>query len=116
MPFGYEPHMPVDVVFNAVEDLVEYASLANQPFSDRQAVSKAYNVFNKTRHFVQAITEWNRRPDNEKTMANLKLTFAARNVNSKNLQDQLSLALISTIVPTLFVKSLRECNRPSYLH
>ena len=75
MPFGHEPHMPGDGVFNAVEDLVEYTSLANQPFSDCQAVSKTYNVFNKTCRFVQAITEWNRRPNNEKTMANLKLHF-----------------------------------------
>lgn len=67
--------MPVDVVFNAVEDLLEYATMAQQPFSDRQAVAKAYNVFNKTRRFDRAITEWNRRPVVEKTMLNLKTHF-----------------------------------------
>ena len=72
---GYQATMPVDVVFNAVEDLLEYASMAHQPFSDRQAVAKAYNVFNKTRRFDRAITEWNRRPVAEKTMVNLKTHF-----------------------------------------
>ena len=49
---GYQAHtMPVDVVFNAVEDILEYTSMALQPFSDRQAVAKAYNVFNKTSRF-----------------------------------------------------------------
>ena len=72
---GYEAHMPVDVVFNAVADLLEYASMAQQPFSDRQSVAKAYNVFNKTRRFDRAITEWNRRPLAEKTMLNLKTHF-----------------------------------------
>ena len=52
---GYQAHMPVDVVLNAVEDLLEYASMAQQPFSDRQAVAKAYNVFNKTRLFHHRI-------------------------------------------------------------
>ena len=41
----YQASMPVDVVFNAVEDLLKYATMAHQPFSDRQAVVKAYNVF-----------------------------------------------------------------------
>lgn len=36
-----ELFMPVDVVFNAVEDLLEYATMAHQPFSDRQAVAIA---------------------------------------------------------------------------
>ena len=72
---GYQATMPVDVVFNAVEDLLEYAAMAQQPFSDRQAVAKAYIVFNKTRRFDRAITEWNRRPVVEKTMLNLKTHF-----------------------------------------
>jgi hypothetical protein len=72
---GYQAHMPVDIVFNAVEDLLEYASMAQQPFSDRQAVAKAYNVFNKTRRFDRAITEWNRLPVPEKTLENLKIHF-----------------------------------------
>jgi hypothetical protein len=72
---GYQAHMPVDVVFNAVEDLLEYASMAQQPFSDCQAVAKAYNIFNKTHCFDRAFTEWNRRNPNKKTMANLKTHF-----------------------------------------
>ncbi len=72
---GYQASMPVDVVFNAVEDLVEYVNMANQPFSNKQTVAKAYNVFNKTRRFDRAITEWNRRPAAEKTMENLKTHF-----------------------------------------
>ena len=38
---NYEAHMPVDVVFNAVEGIIEYAGLAHQPFSWSPGCSKS---------------------------------------------------------------------------
>jgi len=72
---SYNPRLPIDVVFNAVEDYVDFAELALQPMSQLQSISKAYIVINKTRRFKTAITEWNRRPTADKTWINFKTHF-----------------------------------------
>ena len=70
--------MPVDIVCNAIEDLLKYANMTNQLFSDSQTVAKLYNVLNKTCCFDRAITKWNhhRQPVAERTSTeNLKIHF-----------------------------------------
>jgi hypothetical protein len=73
--FSYHPGQPVDVVFNAVDDLVEFADLAGQPMSQRQTISRAYVILHKTNQFDRAITEWNRKLPVEKTWINFKTHF-----------------------------------------
>jgi hypothetical protein len=63
------------MVFNAVEDFVDFAELASQPISQSQTVAKAYTILNKTRSFKMAITEWNRKTDLEKTWIAFKAHF-----------------------------------------
>jgi excinuclease UvrABC ATPase subunit len=63
----YHAKYLIDQVFNAVKDFVEFVSLAQQPISQRQTIAKAYLVLNKTGCFKQAITEWNRKTDLQKT-------------------------------------------------
>ena len=60
---------------NAVEDYIDFAELALQPMSQRQSISKAYIVINKTRRFKSAITEWNRRLEADRTWINFKTHF-----------------------------------------
>ena len=43
----YHPRQPVDIVFNAVEDLSDYAEMANSPYTQNQLIGKAYSKFNK---------------------------------------------------------------------
>ena len=71
----YHPRQPVDIVFNTVEDLVDYAEMANSPFSQSQIIGKAYSKFNKTGLLSIAINEWNRKPDVQKTWIALKDHF-----------------------------------------
>jgi hypothetical protein len=47
---------PIDTVFNAVEDFVDFAKLAEQPLTQRQTVARAYTILNNTRCFKTAIT------------------------------------------------------------
>ena len=47
----YDPVTPVDNVFNKIEDLLQYGDMANCPYSHPQAISKAYNILNKTKKF-----------------------------------------------------------------
>ena len=52
----YIPRMPIDNVFNAVEDLVEFADLGCLPMTETQTIARAYIIINKTSRFKEAIT------------------------------------------------------------
>jgi hypothetical protein len=71
----YDTALPIDTIFNAVEDLMEYAELANQPYTQRQAVAKAYTIINKTGRFKEAIKAWNRRTPLQQTWIAFKDEF-----------------------------------------
>jgi hypothetical protein len=72
----YHPRHPVDLVFNAVEDLADYADMATTgAFTQTQIIGKAYSQFNRTGLLSQAITEWNRKPDVQKTWITFKTHF-----------------------------------------
>ena len=44
----YATVTPVDHVINKIKDLLKYGYRANCPYSHPQAISKAYNILNKT--------------------------------------------------------------------
>jgi hypothetical protein len=46
----YNTQYPIDTVFNAVEDYVDFAELDSQPLTQQQIIAKAYVILNKTRH------------------------------------------------------------------
>jgi hypothetical protein len=71
----YNTKYPIDIVFNAVEDYVDFAELGQQPLTQRQTIAKAYVILNKTRRFKNDITEWNRKPEIQKTWINFKTHF-----------------------------------------
>jgi hypothetical protein len=71
----YNPQQPIDVVFNAVEDYVDFADLGHQALSPQQTIGKAYVIINKTRRFKNDITAWNRLPEMQKTWPSFKDHF-----------------------------------------
>jgi uncharacterized phage-associated protein len=71
----YNTQLPIDIVFNAVKDCVDFADLANQTQTASQTIAKAYVILNKTRHFKNDITAWNHRPEIEKTWEAFKTHF-----------------------------------------
>jgi type II secretory pathway component PulJ len=71
----YNIQHPIDTVFNAVEDYVDFAELGSQPLTQRQIIAKAYVILNKTRRFRNDITDWNRRVEADKTWPNFKTHF-----------------------------------------
>ena len=72
---NYNVKYPIDMVFNAVEEFVDFADLAQQPVTQRQTVAKAYTILNKTRRFKTPITEWNRLPSAQQTWLEFKIHF-----------------------------------------
>ena len=71
----YNTQLPIYIVFNAVKDYVNFTDLANQTLTSSQTAAKAYVILNKTRHFKNDITDWNRRPEADKTWENFKTHF-----------------------------------------
>ena len=68
----YDPTQPIDTVFAAVEDLNDFAELAQSPFSQKQTINLAYIIINKCGRFPEDIKNWNKRPIVEQTWINFK--------------------------------------------
>jgi hypothetical protein len=73
--FAYDPITPIDVVFNQVEDLVEYGEMANCEFTMHQTVNIAYAILNRTTKFRESIQTWNCLPVLQKTWIAFKIHF-----------------------------------------
>jgi hypothetical protein len=71
----YNPKTPIDTVFNAVDDLADFASLGMQPLTEGQIIAKAYIIINNTRRFKLPINEWNRKPAADKNWNSFKTHF-----------------------------------------
>lgn len=95
---------PIDTIYHKIEDLAEYAELAYAPMTQAQTMNIAYNVINRTGRFDNAIREWNRLPQVQKTWINLKnhfrtaqaelresgkLTIAEAGFHNANLVDEI---------------------------
>jgi hypothetical protein len=72
---NYNARYPTDLVFNAVEDFVDFADLAKQPVTQRQTVAKAYTILNKIGCFKTAIIKWNCKQDIQQTWIAFKDHF-----------------------------------------
>jgi hypothetical protein len=44
----YNTQLPIDIVFNAVEDYFDFTDLAKQTLTSSQTIAKAYAILNKT--------------------------------------------------------------------
>jgi hypothetical protein len=73
--FTYDPITPIDVVFNAIEDLVEYGEMARCTHTMAQTINIAYCILNRTTKFRDSIKIWNRLPTLHKTLISFKLHF-----------------------------------------
>jgi hypothetical protein len=67
--------LPVDVVFNAVDDLVDLAEHAGSALTDQQMIDLAYQVLSKETLLRDDLRLWNRKPQADKTWANMLTNF-----------------------------------------
>ena len=65
----------IDIIFDAVEDLVEIGELAGRPYFTQQIINLGYIILSKNRMLRSDIQKWVRRPENKKKWANFKTTF-----------------------------------------
>jgi len=71
----YNVHLPIDNVFETVEELVQYAIYAKDPLTPTQTVTYGYLLLLNTGRFATSITEWNRRTDAERDWAQFQTFF-----------------------------------------
>ena len=57
---SYSLSQPIDITFNALDDLADYADLSDTPFTQCQIISKAVVILNHTQCFEQALLAWKR--------------------------------------------------------
>lgn len=103
--FVYDTQTPVDTVFNKITWFQDLCELCNNTKTDRQLVAIAYIIFNRTRVFMDALLDWNKKSIINKTYVNFKkhmrssyhalnevgaLTIQDSSINQANLIQELS--------------------------
>ena len=130
---AYSLSQPIDIIFNALDDLADYAEISDTPFSEHQIMGKAFMILNRTQCFQQALLTWQRRGRLQQTWTNFKPFFheahkELRSVSNFTLEEaqhhQERANLVAEVVqgiqnalpPTIFDQSLPTDSRtPSEL-
>ena len=71
----YSIVMPVDVVFDAIEDLSDLAEHGMSPITSQKQIDMAYLILAKEPLLRQDLLTWNRRPAADKTWTNMMTHF-----------------------------------------
>ena len=58
--FDYDPHTPVDKVFNKITLLQDLCIITHNNKTDKQLCQMAYLIFNCTRAFMDSLKKWNK--------------------------------------------------------
>ena len=95
----YDPTTPLDTILNPIDDLVDYATAANSPYSNEQTINFAYIILLNTGKFSSYIREWNRKPPDVKNWINFKTFF-------RNAQSELNDTSDLTVQETNFQANL----------
>jgi hypothetical protein len=72
---AFDISMPVDTVFNAIDDLADLAEHANSALSHQQMMDLAYVIFSKHPILQQDLRAWNRMTACQRTWANMITHF-----------------------------------------
>jgi hypothetical protein len=71
----FDISQPVDILFNAIEDLSALATHASSPMSNQQMIDMAYVIFAKQPILQQDLRAWKRFPPVDRTWANMITHF-----------------------------------------
>ena len=72
---AYDPNLPIETLFDQVENAVDFAAAANTPYSPEQVVATAYQLVYATGIFLDDCKIWKRRPEAYKTWGHFKIDF-----------------------------------------
>jgi hypothetical protein len=71
----YDPSQAIGNIFTAVDELADFAELARNIITQRQCLSRAYLILNRSGKLKEAITEWNRKTIANQNWINFKVHF-----------------------------------------
>lgn len=72
----YDPNEPFGSFVKCIKDIMQVVEAAGCACALEQITSKAYNLINKSQAHPDGYREWKRKPNNEKSWANLKRHFS----------------------------------------
>ena len=76
MKTPYDPNLPIETLFDQVEDAMEFAVAGKAPYIPQQIVNIAFNIIFQTGTFSDECKMWKRRPEAQKTWEQFKTFFA----------------------------------------
>ena len=82
----YEATDTMEVLFDQIEDVIEFADNAKQPYSPEQVLRIAYNLIFKCEEFERECKKWTEKPTNGKTWANFKTYFTRAHKRMRDLR------------------------------
>ena len=100
----YDTRVPIDTIFNAIEDLEELAMLSMSPYTPPQIVNMGFIIMNNHRLLRSDVRKWIRKPAPDKTWANFKLHFTQAHVELRETSpsaDELGFHSASALVDTI---------------
>ena len=71
----YDPAQPIDIIFNSIDDLVEYARGAEVGLTQSQSINIVLVILNKQLIFKYDIRTWKRTTHTYKTLIHFKHNF-----------------------------------------
>ena len=72
----HDANQPIEVLFDQIEDAVDFAAAGNTPFTNEQIVNAACNLVFDTGMFSDECKEWQKKETANKTWDEFKLRFA----------------------------------------
>ena len=73
---AYDPNQPIKILFDQVENALNYAAARNNPFSPDQVVATAFQLFFTTSMFLDDCKTWKHKPDANTNLTNFKTYFS----------------------------------------
>ena len=71
----YDSAQPIDIIFNSIDDLVEYTRAAETELTQSQKINLVLVILNKQQIFKDDIHAWKRTNNTYKTWINFKHDF-----------------------------------------
>ena len=71
----FDISLPVDIIFNAIEDLSALSTHASSPITNQQMIDMAYVIFARQPILQQDVRAWQRTPRVDRTWANMVTHF-----------------------------------------
>ena len=88
MKTPYNPHEPIENLYEQIEKAVEVASAALAPYDPTQVVNTAYTLVFNAGVFQDSCREWRKFPQVQKTWPNFKIHFSEAHRDYVQLQNQ----------------------------